>query len=97
MKDRLEVRKWADFCQKDPGVAIGFWEERGAANVAEGCLGHVDLCILQTRDAYNGDVEAPRISHVSVRIAAGHVDPSEETLGNPHRHKLVSAQRKRWV
>ena len=38
--------------------------------------------VLQSSNALNGDVETPGESHVPVRMAARHIDPTEETVGD---------------
>ena len=38
--------------------------------------------VLQSSNALNGDVGTPGESHVPVRMAARHIDPAEETIGD---------------
>jgi hypothetical protein len=66
-------------------------KERRATNVGGERVGH-DLVaprVLQGPDALNGDVETPGEGHVSVRMAARHVDPAEEVLGDLSRYRVV--------
>ena len=45
--------------------------------------------MLQGPNALNGDVETPGEGHVPVRMAAGHVDPTEEVLGDLPGYRVV--------
>jgi len=59
-------------------------DERGAANVGREGVSH-DLIapgVLQTSDALDGVAFSPGESHLSFRIATGHIDGAEEILGH---------------
>ena len=66
-------------------------QERCTANISGKDISHGFFAprVLQASGALNAPVEAPRESHVSFRMAARQVDPTEEAFGDLPGYRVI--------